>query len=85
MSSRKELTDKLIGGILREANVNFMMAADLGKEPDRFTVTKFAHGRHDFQVRFEDGAVFRVAVEEWDEERQQPKLPRVGPFGLPGD
>ena len=43
---------------------------------DHARVSKFAHGRHDFQIRYEDGKVFRVTVEEWNEGKNCPALPR---------
>jgi hypothetical protein len=60
MSDKAEVVDLLISGF---------------QATDWSSVTKFAHGKHDFQIRCDDGKVFRVAVEEWDEERQQAVLP----------
>lgn len=69
MSDKGKVIDTLIRGfqfITEEVERDFASAA---------SVAKFAHGRHAFQIRYQDGKVFRVAVEEWDEGRQQPVLP----------
>ncbi len=63
MSDKAHVISQLITGFVFETE-------EIDK--DHAEVTRFAHGRHAFQIRYGDGKVFRVAVEEWDEGRQQP-------------
>jgi hypothetical protein len=62
MSDKSHVIAQLITGFVFETE-------EIDK--DHASVTRFAHGRHAFQIRYPDGRVFRVAVEEWDEGRQQ--------------